>query len=134
MIDWKYCATPLREGTAIIAEFTTCLSDKVRIAKLTRVYANQEFYAWEVHDTKALYRDEQIYIKAWDYYNGPTPPEKPHNCPDPECGCKMELLDNLDELGFKHYYFRCPACQWDSFTRPTKEDAIKALNSIKVEK
>ena len=75
------------------------------------------------------FSDKQVTIRAYVPYVRPEPPEEPQDCPF--CGAKMKVYENA----YGDYIAICSKdeCLFRTPSFKTQAEAIKALNSVRVE-
>lgn len=120
------------EGDDIIAEYTIPATRAESTARMKyKIIRCCEFsyYAWEFENGNNLQASD-VRIIAYMPYTKPELPGKPQDCPF--CGAKMEVYENVYEdwiaiCSVDDCLFRTPSCK-------TKAEAIKVLNSVRVEK
>lgn len=114
-----------KEGDEIVAEF-----DHVEACSYTHRLKRVDG-CWLVRKPgeNRVFFDSHICIIAYMPYVKPTPPEKLQNCPF--CGGEM-TIDRFDHYYTERYKIACrQKCIF--LIRKTKSEAIKALNSVRVE-
>ena len=125
-MNWRYDAPPTEEGIKIFARVGfVCFNAEYDV---TMVRLSRQWKITSPIGNAMLFSDGEVDVKAWFPYTAPNPPEKPQDCPF--CGASTELFEFCDSS----WYAACVSddCDLHSPLRPTKEEAIKALNRIKV--